>query len=278
MLVNGQPGNTISIRDRGFLYGDGVFRTLRVIHGKVLHWPLHYLKLQHDCAKLDIICPGESLLLADLSLLLELHPDGVAKLIVTRGEGARGYAPAIDVEPTRVWDFSPMPSYPATWAIHGIKALLSGLRLSSQSRLASVKHLNRLENVLAAEELRDVQQRDSEFAESMLLDADDHLIEGTRSNVFMVSQGYLVTPDLSRCGVAGIQRDRVMAWALQHGVTLQVRDIALDEALQADELFVANSIFGLWPVRELGARHWSQFSVSDKIRLALEKEDILCAD
>jgi len=268
MLVNGIPGNTISIRDRGLLYGDGVFRTLRAAQGKALHWPLHYLKLQHDCAALGIDCPDEALLCAELDKVLAQHPDGVVKLIITRGEGARGYAPSAGAEPTRIWDFSPVPDYPGEWAAQGIKARVCSLRLSPQPRLACVKHLNRLENVLAAAEWSN-----SEIAEGLLLDADGNVIEGTRSNLFLVSQGKLITPDLSRCGVAGIQHGRVMAWALQHGITLQVRDIALDEVLYADELFVVNSIIGLLPISELEQHHWSDFTIAMQIRQYLEVQD-----
>lgn len=273
MLVNGVPGNSISIRDRGLLYGDGVFRTLRAAQGKALHWPLHFLKLQHDCTALGISCPDEALLRAELDQVLAQHPDGVVKLIVTRGEGARGYTPPAAATPTRIWDFSPLPEYPAEWPTQGIKAHVCSLRLSVQPRLACVKHLNRLENVLAAAELNDAQRHDSQLAEGLLLDVEGHLIEGTRSNLFLVSHGELVTPDLSRCGTAGIQRGRVMAWALQHGITLQVRDVALEEALHADELFIVNSIIGLWPVRELGQHHWSHFPVVTRIRHDLDRQD-----
>ncbi|OGT04316.1 MAG: aminodeoxychorismate lyase [Gallionellales bacterium RIFCSPLOWO2_02_58_13] len=272
MLVNGVPGNTISIRDRGLLYGDGVFRTLRAEQGRALHWPLHYLKLQHDCAKLGISCPDEALLLSELDQVLAQHPDGVVKLIVTRGAGARGYMPTAGVAPTRIWDFSLLPEYPPEWAAQGIKAHVCGLRLSAQLRLACVKHLNRLENILAAIELNDAQSHDSQLAEGLLLDADGLLIEGIRSNLFLVSQGRLVTPDLSRCGVAGIQRGRVMAWALQHGITLHVRDVGLEEALHADELFIVNSVIGLWPIRELKQRQWSRFPVTAQIRDGLEHQ------
>ena len=273
MLVNGIPGSSISIRDRGLLYGDGVFRTLRVARGKALHWSFHYLKLQHDCTALGMVCPDEALLCAELDQVLAQHPDGVVKLIVTRGEGARGYAPPADTPPTRIWDFSPLPDYPAEWAIQGITARVCSLRLSAQPRLACVKHLNRLENVLAAAELKNAQLHDSQLAEGLLLDTDGHLIEGTRSNLFLVSQGKLVTPDLSRCGVAGIQRGRVMAWALQHGVTLQVRDIGLEEALQADELFIVNSVIGLWPICKLEQHRWSHFPVAAQIRNDLDQQE-----
>ncbi|MDD5299890.1 MAG: aminodeoxychorismate lyase [Gallionella sp.] len=273
MLVNGVPGNSISIRDRGLLYGDGVFRTLRAVNGKALHWPLHYLKLQHDCVKLGMTCPDEALLCAELDKVLAQHPDGVVKLIVTRGQSGRGYAPSADAAPTRIWDFSPIPDYPAECATQGIKAHVCSLRLSIQPRLACVKHLNRLENVLAAAELNDAQLHGEQAAEGLLLDAGGYLIEGTRSNLFLVAQGRLVTPDLSRCGVAGIQRGRVMAWALQHGMTLQVRDVELEEALQADEIFIVNSVIGLWPIRELEQRHWSHFPVAAQIRHGLDRQD-----
>ncbi len=261
MLVNGKQSNVISINNRGLLYGDGVFRTLPAINGRAQHWPLHYQKLQHDCQLLGINCPELALLSAELQALLKTHSDAVLKIIVTRGEGARGYAPGKQIEPTHIWDASPLPTYPADWATHGIKMRLCQLRLGHQPRLAGIKHLNRLENVLAAAEWSD-----TEIAEGLLLDADDHVIAGTRSNLFLVAQGKLITPDLSRCGVAGVQRDRVMAWATQHDMPLQVRDVSLDELLRADESFVVNSVVGLWSIRELEQRSWGDFPVSMQIR------------
>ena len=274
MLVNGKQGDLISIRDRGLLYGDGVFRTLRALHGKAQHWPLHYQKLQHDCSALGIACPDIVLLSAELNRLLTQYPDGVVKLIVTRGQathrqGARGYAPPEQATPSYIWDIFPWPDYPEDRATLGIKAQWCQLRLSQQPRLAGIKHLNRLENVLAAAELND-----AGVAEGLLMDAQGNVIEGTRSNLFLVARGKLVTPDLSRCGVAGVQRDRVMAWAAQHNMPLQVCDVGLDEVLHADELFVVNSIIGLWPIRELEQRCWSDFPIAAKISRDLNRQDI----
>jgi 4-amino-4-deoxychorismate lyase len=268
MLVNGKPGNLISIRDRGLLYGDGVFRTLRATQGKAQHWLLHYNKLLHDCTALDIVCPDVGLLTAELNNLLALHPTGAMKLIVTRGEGTRGYAPLGCVGTTHLWDISPLPEYPADWALRGIKAQLCRLRLSHQPRLAGIKHLNRLENVLAAAE-----SSDADIAEGLLMDADSNIIEGTRSNLFLVSRGQLITPDLSHCGVAGVQRDRVMTWAAQHGMPLQVRDVGLDDVMDADELFVVNSIISMWSIREFNQRCWSEFPITAKIRQYLDGSD-----
>lgn len=269
MLVNGVSGNTISIRDRGLLYGDGVFRTLRAFGGRAWHWPLHYRKLQQDCHALGIPCPGFEPLSVELQGLLATHSEAVLKLIVTRGMGMRGYAPPAEGAPTHIWDMLPLPQYPVDHARRGIKARVCELRLSIQPRLAGVKHLNRLENVLAAAEWDD-----AEIAEGLLLDAEGHVVEGTRSNLFLARQGKLVTPNLSRCGVSGVQRERVMAWAEQQGVPLEVRDVALDEVLQADEVFLVNSIIGLWPVRELQERRWEEFPLGTRIAQHLNSEEV----
>ena len=275
MLVNGKPGNLISIRDRGLLYGDGVFRTFAASRGKAQQWPLHYKKLQHDCAALGLTCPGEATLAAELNGLLAQHPDGVIKLIVTRGEGMRGYAPSADAKCTYLWDIFPLPDYPAEWSARGIKMRLCQLRLGHQQRLAGIKHLNRLENVLAAAEwCDDAQPTDIRIAEGLLLDTAGNAIEGTRSNLFIVSKGKLITPDLSRCGVAGVQRDRVMAWAAQHQMPLQVRNIGLDEVLHADELFVVNSIIGLWSISELEQRRFGGFPIASQIRKNLFEQEV----
>ena len=274
MLVNGKPGNLISIRDRGLLYGDGVFRTFVASHGKAQQWPLQYRKLQHDCEALGIACPDKALLSAELDGLLAQHTDGVLKLIVTRGEGARGYFPPSGVEATHLWDISPLPGYPAEWETHGIKTRMCQLRLGHQQRLAGIKHLNRLENVLAAAELSDIQSPDSGLAEGLMMDTAGNVIGGTRSNLFLVSKGKLVTPDLSRCGVKGVQRDRVIAWATQHKMPLQVRNIGLDEVLHADELFVVNSVIGLWSINELEQRRLSGFPIARQIRKILYEQDV----
>lgn len=266
MLVNGESGNLIGVRDRGLLYGDGVFRTLLARHGRPLHWPLHYRKLQHDCAALGIACPDFGLLSEELSRLLPDHPDAVYKLIVTRGAAARGYAPAPDAVSTRIWDVAALPDYPPAWAERGVRLHLCELRLGEQPRLAGIKHLNRLENVLAAAEFTG-----SDAAEGLLLDAHGRVIEGTRSNLFLVAAGRLLTPALSRCGVAGVQRERVLTAAAGLGLPCEVRDIALDELLAADEVFLCNSVFGLLPVAELGARRWAGFPHTRRLRDWLEE-------
>jgi 4-amino-4-deoxychorismate lyase len=268
MLVNGKSGKLISIRDRGLLYGDGVFRTLLARAGHALHSQLHLQKIQQDCAKLGIVCPALSRLSDELHEVLVAHPDGIIKLIVTRGQGARGYAPPHAASPTHIWDVAPAPEYPGEWAASGVALHVCDTRLSEQPRLAGIKHLNRLENVLAAAEWSDAQ-----IAEGLMLDAAGHVIEGTRSNLFMVRDGQLTTPDLSRCGVAGVQRDRVIAYAAARSISVQIRDVTLAEVLDADELFLVNSVIGVWPVRLLAERRWSTFPFVKRLQQLDEQEN-----
>ena len=264
MLINGVSSNTISIRDRGLLYGDGVFRTLRVIHGQPQHWQLHYQKLRYDCAALGIACPD--CLSAELAALAVEHPDAIIKIIVTRGQALRGYAP-VPATPSHIWDIAALPLYPDKRQEQGVTLHLCELRLAHQPRLAGLKHLNRLENVLAAAELSG-----TDAQEGLLLDLDGFVIEGVRSNLFLISAGRLITPDLSRCGVAGVQRDRVMAYAAIIGMPLEVRNVELAEIYSADEAFLTNSVFGLWSVAKLEQQRWTEFSYALQIRTALELE------
>jgi len=269
MLVNGKKCDLISIRDRGLLYGDGVFRTIRASQGHALHWPLHYLKLQHDCAALGISCPDFALLSRELDELALMQPECVIKLIVTRGSGTRGFAPNILGEATRIWDVSTCPKFPKDWTDNGVKVRWCQLRLSHQPRLAGIKHLNRLENVLAAAE-----SRDDDIAEGLLMDVKGNVIEGVRSNLFLVSHGRLITPDLSNCGVAGVQRERVMAWASENGIPVQVRSFLPDDVMEAEEIFLVNSIIGIWPVCELEQRRWEVFPITTRVREYLSVQDI----
>jgi 4-amino-4-deoxychorismate lyase len=265
MIINGLPGDSLNANDRGLMYGDGVFRTLLIQQGQPRLWQQHYSKLQHDCAALDIKCPSFQSLEADLKQLLQNHADlaqqAVVKIIITRGPATRGYAPAANPQVTRILSISPLPDYPASFASQGIKVHLCKLRLGHQPRLAGIKHLNRLENVLAAAELTD-----SKIAEGILLDEDGHLIEGTRSNLFLVRNGKLYTPDLSKCGVAGLQRERVIDYAKQHKIVCKITELTMDDLLAADEIFMVNSVIGLWPVRELPRFSGKHFPVSLQIQ------------
>lgn len=268
VLVNGLPGESIRVFDRGLMYGDGVFRTLLARNGKPLSWRLHYARLSADCAALGIVCPGEETLSEEAGRLIQTDDDIVLKIVVTRGESARGYAVPEGIEPTRILMSSPAPPYPATYYTDGIRAHLCATRLALQPALAGIKHLNRLENVLARREWND-----PEVAEGLMLDMEGNVIEGTMTNLFVLRGGALITPKLDRCGVAGVQRERIMGLAGQLGLALRAEPLPLSLVFDADEVVLCNSVIGAWQVRELGGRGLRTGNLASRLRELLLHED-----
>ena len=256
-IVNGVQNDAVSVRDRGLMYGDGIFRTFPLCGGKPLLWPRQYAKLAHDCAALQINCPPAAEFEQDLALIAATGPRHVVKIVVTRGESARGYAAAEESVPTRIVTAGPLSLYPDDYYERGVRVHLCRLRLASQPALAGIKHLNRLENVLARAEWRD-----SEIAEGLMCDANDAVIGGTMSNLFVLTNGKLLTPDVSRCGVAGVMRSLVIELAASHGMALETAVIGIDDLLAADEMFLVNSVIGLWPVAALNRKTWKAGTLS----------------
>ena len=262
ILVNGTISDTVSALDRGLMYGDGVFRTLRIHDGLPFQWEPHYQKLSKDCERLAISCPDEATLTAELQQIGTVEADCVAKIVVTRGPSLRGYAVAAGPV-TRVVMSSPLPSYPKGFQDEGVRVRLCNMHLADQPRLAGIKHLNRLENVLAR-----MEWNDPDIPEGLMLDGHGRVIEGVMTNLFARIGDVLYTPSLDRCGVAGVQRDRIMELAAQWNLTLNISDITLDTLKQSDEVILCNSIIGAWQVREVEGHIWHQGSLANKVRAA----------
>jgi 4-amino-4-deoxychorismate lyase len=184
----------------------------------------------------------------------------VVKLIVTRGPGARGYMPPEANAPTRVLAISAWPDFPQHYYRDGIKMRTCRLRLGENPALAGIKHLCRLEQVLAQLELRGeaVQQ-------GLMLDASGQVAGGTSSNVFLVSQAKLATPNLVRCGIKGVMRRAVLEAARTLGISAEEREIPAAEIDRADEVFVTNAIFGMWPVAELDGRRFAVGPITQRL-------------
>lgn len=266
-LINGSKDGCLSPLDRGFAYGDGVFRTLVVNNGRPQLWALHYAKLLNDCNVLGIVCPSASVLQNDLEHLFADCPGmAVAKIIVTRGEGARGYSMPPLAQPTRAVIKSAFPELSMDHFEHGVRLHQCQLRLSFQPALAGIKHLNRLENVMARAEWSD-----STIADGLLLDTKDNVIECTMSNLFARYGRTLRTPDLTRCGVAGVTRQRVLEIAPGLGYEIDVADIPFNKLLEADEVLICNSIFGVWQVLEVGRKQWLPHALAAQLRKLLQE-------
>jgi len=245
-LVNGWPAQSVDTADRGLAYGDGVFRTLLVREGRALNWARHHRLLERDCRMVGIAPPDPAIVLDEIRRLAPAN--ATVKVIVTRGSSGRGYAYPEDLAPTRiVVAYASIPVDPEP-ARDGIGARRCDLVLGEQPRLAGVKSLNRLENVLARAEWRDPAIR-----EGFICDAAGRVIEGTMSNVFIAKAGAVATPALTRCGVVGAQRERVRDLLAAQGIACAERDVPFAELAEADEIFITNSVIGIWPVVRLGA-------------------------
>ena len=265
-LINGSFDQVISAADRGFTYGDGVFRTMKIRGGQPISWPFHYQKLVADCAVIGIVCPSAELLMSDIQQLfpIEEFDNGevsVAKIIITRGEGERGYAPPAVTIPTRVLIKSAMPTYLDAHYLSGVRLHLCDTRLALQPKLAGIKHLNRLENILAR-----MEWREESIFDGLMMDMQSNVIECTMSNVFIRSGNELVTPDLSLCGVSGITRQRILGLGSVLGLTISVKPITLEQLLQADEVIICNSLFGAFQVTAIDNKIWPLQNLAAKIR------------
>ncbi len=249
MLVNGQPGAQVNAEDRGFLYGDGLFETLAVRSGRAVATALHWERLAEGCRQLGLVCPDSELLAKEIATVCSGLSKAVAKIIVTRGEGARGYAPSACDQPLRIVAAYPWPEDLAERQRRGLPVVLSAHRLGAQGALAGRKHLARLEQVVAARDLES-----SDYSEALLCDTEGRLVEAISSNVFAVMEDRVMTPNLDRCGVAGVMRQRVLTAARQLEIPTVVTELPLTVLGGCDELFLTNSISGIVPVNRINQR------------------------
>ncbi len=271
-LINGSFDQAISVFDRGFSYGDGVFRTMKIRNGLPVSWPFHYQKLVADCAVIGIVCPSAELLMSDLQKLFEkeLFSEDltqVAKIIITRGEGERGYAPPVITVPTRVVIKSVLPKYAESNYNKGVQLHVCDIKLAAQPKLAGIKHLNRLENVIAR-----MEWREESIFDGLLLDQSGNVIECTMSNIFVRFGSELLTPDLSLCGVSGITRQRILGLGRILGLNVGIKSLTLAQIFQADEVIICNSLFGAFQVTQINNKIWPQQDLAVKIRAVVTND------
>ncbi|BAV33685.1 4-amino-4-deoxychorismate lyase [Sulfuricaulis limicola] len=260
ILINGEPGESISVLDRGFQYGDGVFETLAVANGQPLLWDRHMRRFFHGAMRLGIQAPAEGLLRREAEQVCRGASRGVLKIMLTRGVSGRGYAPGPEAAPTRTVGLLPWPDYPATYRTDGVNVQFCHTLITRHNILAGLKHLNRLEQILARMELKDG------CAEGLMQDETGHVIEGTMTNLFVVSRGTLLTPDLKSSGVTGVMRGLVLERAPALSIDCRVTGIKRENILDADEVFLTNSLIGVWPVRRIDSREYPAGTVTRQIQ------------
>ena len=251
----------ISVFDRGLHYGDGLFETMLVQHSAVVEFRRHHERLLSGCRRLEIELAEHFQISDEVGQLVDGCQSGILKLIVTREAGGRGYRGPKSGTGNRLlllYDHTPLPG-PETAIVRWCTS-----RMTRNAALAGIKHLNRLEQVLAQREWWD-----SSIDEGLMLDTEGELISGTASNVFLVANGSLCTPDLRYCGVRGTMRARVLDKARELNIEVTEQALWPEELETASEVFVTNAVKGIQPVVALESKQWATGPVTCKLIDAL---------
>ncbi|MBE9560642.1 MAG: aminodeoxychorismate lyase [Proteobacteria bacterium] len=264
-LINGIVADYININDRSIHYGDGLFETILCNHNNLYYWQQHFQRLQTSAKQLKIACPPEKVFLDDITKLLTDNDSRSAcaiKIIVSRGTGERGYKFSKNTSANRLVMLS---SLDAGHSSVLSRKLLQGelficrQQVSINENLAGLKHLNRLENVMARNEW------DAGYIDGLMLNANQHVIEGSMSNLFAIRGSQLFTPDLKLSGVNGIMREMIIGLAAKNDIKTTVTNLTIDEISTMDELFISNSLLGMKAVTKLGDSLYKAQQVSDMI-------------
>jgi 4-amino-4-deoxychorismate lyase len=266
ILVDGAPAETIPATDRGLNYGDGLFETMRVHEGHVSLLEDHLARLRSGCHRLCMPYPGDAAVAADIEALVGTSSgSAIIKLVLTRGDGGRGYAPSTDATGRRIVSLHPLPD-------PGPASLVVGIcrtRLGRSAALAGLKHLGRLEQVLAAGEAAN-----AGWDEGLMLDEDALVIEATRHNVFYVRGGKVLTPPLAGYGVAGVMRRRILAALDACAMPGGEEPLHYHELDEVEELFLCNAVAGVRPVSRLDERELETGRVAGLLRAPLAEAGV----
>jgi 4-amino-4-deoxychorismate lyase len=260
ILINGQPSTHIPADDRGFQYGDGLFETALLVGGRVRFLDDHCQRLFTGCARLGITPPDQQTLLREIAQVTAEADRAVLKIIVTRGAGGRGYRPGGAMSSNRVvalHPFTPMPN-------RALRLRWCDIRLGRNARLAGIKHLNRLEQVLAQSEWRE-----GEVDEGLMLDTEGEVVCATSANVFVVRDNVLVTPDLRFCGVQGVMRAQVLKAAAKLKLAVSEEPLWPHDLETASEVFITNAVRGIRSVASLDSLQWKESDVATRLANAL---------
>ena len=260
VLVNGLPCAAIAVADRGLQYGDGVFETLRCERGTIRWFERHLARLRRGCARLAIPAPEGPILHREALSLLNGNVDStddtraMIKIIVTRGTAvARGYRPSGAERPNRIVSLYP-------WSLSQTQEFavgLSAVRLGCNPLLAGIKHLNRLEQVLAQQSAAAAGYDEVLMCVGSASNANtgasseaDEVVCASAGNLFALIGDELCTPSLVQCGVEGIMRELVLQLAPQLGLAVRVGPITVAALSTMRSMWVSNVRLGMQPV------HW----------------------
>ena len=244
----------ISILDRGFCYGDGLFETLRASNGKVFHIKQHINRLFDSLQKVLIELPmtrKELTKIVQETVDRNKYKNAVIRLLVTRGDTESNIQIDPKIHPTLVISIRPFTPLPKATYKKGIRVMLFKERANVINGLnRRLKSCNYLSNIL----IKELSGR-KKYTEGVVVDPDFGVTEGTTSNIFIVKQGQLKTPPLSPYVLAGITRQVVLDIARDHKIPFTEELITVDELICADEVFITNSCIEIVPVTQVDSNY-----------------------
>ena len=227
-----------TVSDRSFQYGDGIFTTILVDDSRLMLWDFHWQRLAHSLQRLQMPALDEHSVKMQAEQAITAKAQ-VIKVLVSRGQGGRGYSPAGFSQPLVYVTSSALPDYQQQRQ-HGIRLGVAELKLSMQPLLAGIKHTSRLETVLLKAEAEH-----SGFDDLLVCDQQGFITELCAANVFFKIKGRWCTPRLDQAGVAGIMRQ----WLLQQ-FDVQQGSYPLSALEDATAIFASNALMGVVPVQQ----------------------------
>lgn len=243
----------VSVFDHGFLYGDGVYETLRAYGGRLFMLRQHLARLRRSASLIGLEVPIAE---QDWTPLLQeamkrnALSDAYLRITISRGEGKIGLDPRLCPRPTVVVISLPLQPYPADLFQTGVSLAVVGVRRNLAAALSPrIKSLNFLNNILAKQEA----SRSGAF-DGLMLNAEGHITECTTSNICFVKDGGIRTPSVE-CGILdGITREVVLSLAREQALPVQEGHYTPDDVMGADECFLTNTTMEIMPVSDIDKR------------------------
>jgi 4-amino-4-deoxychorismate lyase len=267
--IDGVEGDAVPADDRGLQYGDGIFETILIRNGVPRFLELHRERMWRGLTQLGIPFLKASELDAEIArIAAKAPPLAILKIIITRGTARRGYAPPAEVVARRIVSLWPTTAPSDDVIARGAILNVARLRLPQPSPFAGLKHLNRLENVMAA--------TDAPVGggfEALLLDTRECVVSATAANVFLVKGGALLTPPVHRVGVNGVMRQVVLREAPRLGIHARELELGLDDVASADAMFITNARIGVVPVQRVREHVFGMSEIVKRLRVAIEALD-----
>ncbi len=260
--IDGERGDSVPLTDRAWQYGDGVFRTLLVWRSQVQQLDAQLNKLLADAGVIGLIGLPPQVLREELMRAAQALEFGVLRMSISAGDSVRGYARG-NAPLRRVLRASGLPGWPTSYWQRGIHIASLDYAASEQPALAGIKHLNRLDQVMARRLLPQACQ------EGLILDQRGAVLSGVMSNVFWFQDGCWHTPALHRSGVAGLMRSRLLKMLEDRGFAIRHSEQSLDRTrARCEKMLFCNSLIGVWPVRSWDGRElpfWEHGELEDML-------------